>query len=91
VKAFVLIVFVFVPGVPPVVKRLPEHVQVDNPEVLKKLAKKLERQQVGTCLRLLSGCPQNHTNIHRVVGRHPKRVASKTTRTIDPGTRYDFT
>lgn len=30
-----------------VVKRLPEHVQVDNPEVLKKLAKKLERQQVG--------------------------------------------
>lgn len=32
---------------PPVVKRLPEHVQVDNPEVLKKLAKKLERQQVG--------------------------------------------
>ncbi|KAM3860945.1 translation initiation factor eIF2B subunit delta [Diretmus argenteus] len=29
----------------PVVKRLPEHVQVDNPEVLKKLAKKLERQQ----------------------------------------------
>lgn len=29
-----------------VVKRLPEHVQVDNPEVLKKLAKKLERQQV---------------------------------------------
>ncbi|CAL8312941.1 unnamed protein product [Lota lota] len=30
----------------PVVKRLPEHVQVDNPEVLKKLAKKLERQQI---------------------------------------------
>ncbi|XP_060908141.1 translation initiation factor eIF-2B subunit delta isoform X1 [Labrus mixtus] len=29
----------------PVVKRLPEHVQVDNPEVLRKLAKKLERQQ----------------------------------------------
>uniref|UniRef100_A0A3Q2EL10 Translation initiation factor eIF2B subunit delta n=1 Tax=Cyprinodon variegatus TaxID=28743 RepID=A0A3Q2EL10_CYPVA len=29
----------------PVVKRLPEHIQVDNPEVLKKLAKKLERQQ----------------------------------------------
>ncbi|XP_013874934.1 translation initiation factor eIF2B subunit delta isoform X3 [Austrofundulus limnaeus] len=28
-----------------VVKRLPEHIQVDNPEVLKKLAKKLERQQ----------------------------------------------
>uniref|UniRef100_A0A8C6S4M9 Translation initiation factor eIF2B subunit delta n=1 Tax=Neogobius melanostomus TaxID=47308 RepID=A0A8C6S4M9_9GOBI len=26
--------------------RLPEHVQVDNPEVLKKLAKKLERQQI---------------------------------------------
>lgn len=31
----------------PVVKRLPEHVQVDNPEVVKKLAKKLERQQVS--------------------------------------------
>ncbi|KAL8184174.1 UNVERIFIED_CONTAM: Eukaryotic translation initiation factor 2B, subunit 4 delta, 67kDa [Gekko kuhli] len=30
----------------PVVKRLPEHVQVDDPSVLKKLAKKLERQQV---------------------------------------------
>lgn len=30
-----------------VVKRLPEHIQVDNPDVLKKLAKKLERQQVG--------------------------------------------
>ncbi|KAJ3607250.1 hypothetical protein NHX12_026762 [Muraenolepis orangiensis] len=30
----------------PVLKRLPEHVQVDNPEVLKKLAKKLERQQI---------------------------------------------
>ncbi|KAL6096050.1 eif2b4 [Pungitius sinensis] len=30
----------------PVVKRLPEHVQVDDPEVLKKLAKKLERQQI---------------------------------------------
>ncbi|KAI3364334.1 hypothetical protein L3Q82_011140 [Scortum barcoo] len=30
----------------PVVKRLPEHIQVDNPEVLKKLAKKLERQQI---------------------------------------------
>ncbi|XP_068614558.1 translation initiation factor eIF2B subunit delta-like [Brachionichthys hirsutus] len=29
----------------PVVKRLPEHVQADNPDVLKKLAKKLERQQ----------------------------------------------
>ncbi|KAG7262595.1 hypothetical protein CRUP_016809, partial [Coryphaenoides rupestris] len=28
------------------VKRLPEHVQVDNPGVLKKLAKKLERQQI---------------------------------------------
>lgn len=30
-----------------VVKRLPEHIQADNPEVLRKLAKKLERQQVG--------------------------------------------
>uniref|UniRef100_A0A8C5EM30 Translation initiation factor eIF2B subunit delta n=1 Tax=Gouania willdenowi TaxID=441366 RepID=A0A8C5EM30_GOUWI len=29
----------------PVVKRLPEHIQVDDPDVLKKLAKKLERQQ----------------------------------------------
>uniref|UniRef100_A0AAQ5XYT1 Translation initiation factor eIF2B subunit delta n=1 Tax=Amphiprion ocellaris TaxID=80972 RepID=A0AAQ5XYT1_AMPOC len=29
-----------------VVKRLPEHIQVDNPDVLKKLAKKLERQQI---------------------------------------------
>ncbi|XP_026197281.1 translation initiation factor eIF-2B subunit delta isoform X2 [Anabas testudineus] len=29
----------------PVVKRLPEHIQADNPDVLKKLAKKLERQQ----------------------------------------------
>ncbi|XP_037607590.1 translation initiation factor eIF-2B subunit delta isoform X3 [Sebastes umbrosus] len=33
----------------PVVKRLPEHVQVDNPDVLKKLAKKLERQQTPGC------------------------------------------
>lgn len=33
----------------PVVKRLPEHVQVDNPDVLWKLAKKLERLQVS-CL-----------------------------------------
>ncbi|XP_019751745.1 translation initiation factor eIF2B subunit delta isoform X2 [Hippocampus comes] len=30
----------------PVVKRLPEHVQVDDPDVVKKLAKKLERQQI---------------------------------------------
>ncbi|XP_013999116.1 translation initiation factor eIF-2B subunit delta isoform X2 [Salmo salar] len=30
----------------PVVKRLPEHVQVDDPAVVKKLAKKLERQQI---------------------------------------------
>ncbi|XP_004083871.1 translation initiation factor eIF-2B subunit delta [Oryzias latipes] len=30
----------------PVVKRLSEHVQVDDPDVLKKLAKKLERQQI---------------------------------------------
>uniref|UniRef100_H3DFZ4 Translation initiation factor eIF2B subunit delta n=2 Tax=Tetraodon nigroviridis TaxID=99883 RepID=H3DFZ4_TETNG len=30
----------------PVVKRLPEHIQADNPEVLRKLAKKLERQQI---------------------------------------------
>ncbi|XP_034554864.1 translation initiation factor eIF-2B subunit delta [Notolabrus celidotus] len=30
----------------PVVKRLPEHVQADNPEVLRKVAKKLERQQI---------------------------------------------
>lgn len=29
-----------------VLKRLPEHVQVDDPAALKKLAKKLERQQV---------------------------------------------
>ncbi|KAM9356047.1 translation initiation factor eIF2B subunit delta isoform 1-T1 [Pholidichthys leucotaenia] len=30
----------------PVVKRLPEYIQADNPDVLKKLAKKLERQQI---------------------------------------------
>ncbi|XP_030627278.1 translation initiation factor eIF2B subunit delta isoform X1 [Chanos chanos] len=30
----------------PVVKRLPEHVQVDDPAAVKKLAKKLERQQI---------------------------------------------
>ncbi|KAM8826142.1 translation initiation factor eIF2B subunit delta [Synchiropus picturatus] len=30
----------------PVVKRLPEHIQADNPDVLKKVAKKLERQQI---------------------------------------------
>ncbi|XP_077590475.1 translation initiation factor eIF2B subunit delta [Stigmatopora nigra] len=30
----------------PVVKRLPEHVQVDDPDVNKKLAKKLERQKI---------------------------------------------
>uniref|UniRef100_A0A8C5EBC1 Translation initiation factor eIF2B subunit delta n=1 Tax=Gouania willdenowi TaxID=441366 RepID=A0A8C5EBC1_GOUWI len=29
-----------------IVKRLPEHIQVDDPDVLKKLAKKLERQQI---------------------------------------------
>ncbi|XP_061889709.1 LOW QUALITY PROTEIN: translation initiation factor eIF-2B subunit delta [Entelurus aequoreus] len=39
------------PKVPPselqlVVKRIPEHVQVDDPDVLRKLAKKLERQQI---------------------------------------------
>lgn len=28
-------------------KRLPEHVQVDDPAAQRKLAKKLERQQVG--------------------------------------------
>ncbi|XP_063079655.1 translation initiation factor eIF-2B subunit delta [Engraulis encrasicolus] len=30
----------------PVVKRLPEHVQVDDPAAIRKLAKKLERQQI---------------------------------------------
>ncbi|XP_033861337.3 translation initiation factor eIF-2B subunit delta isoform X1 [Acipenser ruthenus] len=30
----------------PVVKRLPEHIQADDPAVLKKVAKKLERQQI---------------------------------------------
>lgn len=30
-----------------VVKRLPEHIQVDDPAVVRKLAKKLERQQVS--------------------------------------------
>ncbi|KAK3516653.1 hypothetical protein QTP70_022004 [Hemibagrus guttatus] len=30
----------------PVVKRLPEHIQVDDPAVVRKLAKKLERQQI---------------------------------------------
>ncbi|XP_026858785.2 translation initiation factor eIF-2B subunit delta isoform X1 [Electrophorus electricus] len=30
----------------PVVKRLPEHIQVDDPAMVKKLAKKLERQQI---------------------------------------------
>ncbi|KPP73807.1 hypothetical protein Z043_107086 [Scleropages formosus] len=30
----------------PVVKRLPEHIQADDPEVVKKLAKKLEKQQI---------------------------------------------
>ncbi|XP_072552623.1 translation initiation factor eIF2B subunit delta isoform X2 [Salminus brasiliensis] len=30
----------------PAVKRLPEHIQVDDPAVVKKLAKKLERQQI---------------------------------------------
>lgn len=38
-----------------VVKRLPEHVQVDDPAALKKLAKKLERQQVRRiCVNLFS-------------------------------------
>lgn len=40
-----------------VVKRLPEHVQVDNPEVLKKLAKKLERQQVKLLFSIFSFQP----------------------------------
>uniref|UniRef100_A0A8C5RJF1 Eukaryotic translation initiation factor 2B subunit delta n=1 Tax=Laticauda laticaudata TaxID=8630 RepID=A0A8C5RJF1_LATLA len=35
------------PLLSPAVKRLPEHVQVDDPAAQKKLAKKLERQQVG--------------------------------------------
>uniref|UniRef100_A0A8B9TK93 Translation initiation factor eIF2B subunit delta n=1 Tax=Anas platyrhynchos TaxID=8839 RepID=A0A8B9TK93_ANAPL len=45
---------------PTVVKRLPEHVQVDDPAALRKLAKKLERQQVplrqdyGTKVNLFS-------------------------------------
>ncbi|XP_076873036.1 translation initiation factor eIF2B subunit delta [Brachyhypopomus gauderio] len=30
----------------PVVKRLPEHIQADDPAIVKKLAKKLERQQI---------------------------------------------
>uniref|UniRef100_A0A8C5RG88 Uncharacterized protein n=1 Tax=Laticauda laticaudata TaxID=8630 RepID=A0A8C5RG88_LATLA len=34
------------PLLSPAVKRLPEHVQVDDPAAQKKLAKKLERQQV---------------------------------------------
>ncbi|XP_062429372.1 translation initiation factor eIF-2B subunit delta isoform X2 [Rhea pennata] len=48
------------PGQPQVVKRLPEHVQVDDPAAQKKLAKKLERQQVplrqdyGTKVNLFS-------------------------------------
>lgn len=37
----------------PAVKRLPEHIQVDDPAAQKKLAKKLERQQVG--VRILDG------------------------------------
>lgn len=36
-----------IPAVLAVVKRLPEHVQVDDPAAQRKLAKKLERQQVG--------------------------------------------
>ncbi|XP_051511383.1 translation initiation factor eIF-2B subunit delta-like isoform X2 [Myxocyprinus asiaticus] len=39
----------------PVVKRLPEHIQVDDPAAVKKLAKKLERQQKsghGCCLNV---------------------------------------
>lgn len=39
-----------------VVKRLPEYMQADNPEVLKKLAKKLERQQVSDFNSILKLC-----------------------------------
>lgn len=46
-----------------VVKRLPEHIQVDDPAVVRKLAKKLERQQVRKffffyylCLFFIMGC-----------------------------------
>ncbi|XP_067240982.1 translation initiation factor eIF-2B subunit delta isoform X4 [Chanodichthys erythropterus] len=42
----------------PVVKRLPEHVQVDDPAALKKLAKKLERQQKSG-----QGCGLNITGV----------------------------
>nr|XP_046146977.1 translation initiation factor eIF-2B subunit delta-like [Oncorhynchus gorbuscha] len=48
----------------PVVKRLPEHVQVDDPAVVKRLAKKLERQQIplrseyGYKVSLFSHLPQ---------------------------------
>ncbi|XP_059354841.1 translation initiation factor eIF-2B subunit delta-like isoform X1 [Carassius carassius] len=42
----------------PVVKRLPEHVQVDDPAALKKLAKKLERQQKSG-----QGCSLNITGV----------------------------
>uniref|UniRef100_A0A8C2Q6S0 Translation initiation factor eIF2B subunit delta n=1 Tax=Cyprinus carpio TaxID=7962 RepID=A0A8C2Q6S0_CYPCA len=42
----------------PVVKRLPDHVQVDDPVALKKLAKKLERQQKSG-----QGCSLNITGV----------------------------
>ena len=74
-EKFVLKAFVFVHCVPPVVKRLPEHVQVDNPEVLKKLAKKLERQQVGT--RFCQAAPKNTPMYIESLDRYPKHVASK--------------
>ncbi|MBN3273067.1 EI2BD factor, partial [Polyodon spathula] len=38
----------------PVVKRLPEHIQADDPAVLKKVAKKLERQQVWRHCNIVS-------------------------------------
>ncbi|XP_073709174.1 translation initiation factor eIF2B subunit delta isoform X2 [Garra rufa] len=54
----------------PVLKRLPEHVQVDDPAALKKLAKKLERQQVP--LRSDYGYKVSlFSHLHQYSRKHP--------------------
>ncbi|CAB1339761.1 unnamed protein product [Coregonus sp. 'balchen'] len=46
----------------PVVKRLPEHVQVDDPAVVKRLAKKLERQQAPSPTSTSPTSSMSHRN-----------------------------
>uniref|UniRef100_A0A8B9L0V9 Translation initiation factor eIF2B subunit delta n=1 Tax=Astyanax mexicanus TaxID=7994 RepID=A0A8B9L0V9_ASTMX len=46
VSEYIVMAFCFLFNLLSAVKRLPEHIQVDDPAVVRKLAKKLERQQI---------------------------------------------